>query len=105
MASGCSSDAARSQGAASILPGADIASTWWGECPREPSDRPIPARAGESKLAANPRFVTFGTVSVSPESELPRRRNPAPRVHVYSGQSNIVLLTVTAEKRGPWLAN
>jgi putative transposase len=44
-------------------------------------------------------------VSVSPESKLPQRRNPAPGVHIHFGQSNIVLLTVTTEKRRPWLAS
>ena len=33
------------------------------------------------------------------------RQNPAPGVHINLGQSNIVLLTVTTEKRDPWLAN
>jgi putative transposase len=32
-------------------------------------------------------------------------KNPAPGVHIQAGQSNIVLLTVTTEKRGAWLAN
>lgn len=37
--------------------------------------------------------------------DLPNRQNPSPGVHVNLGQSNIVLLTVTTEKRDPWLAN
>ncbi|HWN95931.1 MAG TPA: hypothetical protein VNT99_12920 [Methylomirabilota bacterium] len=41
----------------------------------------------------------------SPDNELPQRRNPAPGVHINLGQSNIVLLTVTTEKRELWLAN
>src|SRR5262245_19433101 len=39
------------------------------------------------------------------EKELPRRQSPAPGVQVNLGQSNIVLLTVTTEKRGSWLSN
>ncbi|MEO7299085.1 MAG: hypothetical protein ABI042_10985 [Verrucomicrobiota bacterium] len=41
----------------------------------------------------------------SPDDELPHRQNPASGVHINLGQSNIVLLTVTTEKRNPWLAN
>src|SRR5690606_28565838 len=37
--------------------------------------------------------------------KLPQRQNPAPGVHINLGQSNIVLLTVTTDKRAPWLAN
>jgi len=44
-------------------------------------------------------------VNDSPDNELPQRRNPAPGVHINLGQSNIVLLTVTTEKRELWLAN
>ncbi len=33
------------------------------------------------------------------------RKKPAPGVHIYSGQPTIVLLTVSTEKRIPWLAN
>ena len=33
------------------------------------------------------------------------RQNPSPGVHLQSGQSNIVFLTVTTEHREPWLAN
>jgi len=33
------------------------------------------------------------------------RSNPSPGVHLQSGQSNIVFLTVTTEHREPWLAN
>lgn len=40
-----------------------------------------------------------------PKSELPNRRNPSPGVRIQLGQSNIVLLTITTEKRRPWLAN
>jgi putative transposase len=40
-----------------------------------------------------------------PDGELIQRRNPAPGVHINLGQSNIVLLTVTTERRKPWLAN
>jgi len=39
------------------------------------------------------------------DSGLPQRDNPAPGVHINLGQSNIVLLTITTEKRAPWLAN
>jgi putative transposase len=41
----------------------------------------------------------------TPDDELPQRHNPAPGVHNNLGQSNIVLLTITTEKRNPWLAN
>jgi len=33
------------------------------------------------------------------------RKNPAAGVHFHFGESNIVLLTVTTEKRAPWLAD
>ena len=39
------------------------------------------------------------------DDELPQRRNPSPGVHIDLGRSNFVLLTVTTEKRDPWLAN
>ena len=41
----------------------------------------------------------------SPDDELPQRQNPSPGIHINLGQSNFVLLTVTTEKRDPWLAN
>lgn len=41
----------------------------------------------------------------SPDDELPQRQNPSPGVHVNLGRSNLILLTVTTEKRDPWLAN
>ena len=41
----------------------------------------------------------------SPDDELPQRQNPSPGIHINLGQSNIVLLTVTTEKRDAWLAN
>jgi putative transposase len=41
----------------------------------------------------------------SSANELRKRQNPLPGVHIQLGQSNIVLLTVTTEKRAPWLAN
>ncbi len=44
-------------------------------------------------------------MTASQDSELPDRQNPSPGVHVHLGQSNIALLTVTTEKRAPWLAN
>jgi REP element-mobilizing transposase RayT len=40
-----------------------------------------------------------------PDKELPQRRNPSRGVHINMGQSNIVLLTITTERRKPWLAN
>jgi putative transposase len=40
-----------------------------------------------------------------PDKEFPQRQNPASGVHLNLGQSNIVLLTITTEKREPWLAN
>lgn len=39
------------------------------------------------------------------QNEFPQRRNPSPGVHIHFGRSNVVLLTVTTEKRNPWLAN
>ena len=44
-------------------------------------------------------------MSATPDNELPQRQNPASGVHLNLGRSNIVLLTVTAEKRNPWIAN
>ena len=41
----------------------------------------------------------------SSDNELPQRRNPSPGVHIDLGRSNFVLLTVTTEKRDPWLAD
>ncbi|MBE0544132.1 MAG: restriction endonuclease subunit S [Verrucomicrobia bacterium] len=41
----------------------------------------------------------------SADDELPHRQNPSPGVHINLGQSNIVLLTVTTEKRDPWLGH
>jgi len=39
------------------------------------------------------------------EDKLPQRQNPAPGVHINPAQSNIVLLTITTERRKRWLAN
>lgn len=39
------------------------------------------------------------------DDELPNRQNPSPGVRINVGQSNIALLTVTTEKRVPWLAD
>jgi putative transposase len=39
------------------------------------------------------------------DRNLPQRQNPSPGVHIHIGQSNFVLLTVTARKRRPWVAN
>lgn len=44
-------------------------------------------------------------MNATPDNELPQRENPASGVHVNLGQSNIILLTVTTDKRTPWLAN
>jgi putative transposase len=47
-------------------------------------------------------------VSDSPDNERPefqQRQNPSPGVHIDLGRSNFVLLTVTTEKRDPWLVN
>jgi putative transposase len=44
-------------------------------------------------------------VNAPPDNELPQRQNPSSGVHIHLGQSSIVLLTVTTEKRDPWLAN
>jgi REP element-mobilizing transposase RayT len=39
------------------------------------------------------------------DKKLPQRQNPSPGVHIHIGRSNFVLLTVTAQKRRPWVAN
>jgi putative transposase len=44
-------------------------------------------------------------VNNSSNQELPQRQNPATGVRIDLGQSTIILLTVTTEKRHPWLAN
>lgn len=44
-------------------------------------------------------------MTVSEDYELPKRGNPSSGVRLQLGQSNIVLLTVTTQKRIPWLAN
>jgi hypothetical protein len=41
----------------------------------------------------------------SGDGHLPQRQNPAPGVHINLGQSNIVLLTITTERRVSWLTN
>jgi putative transposase len=41
----------------------------------------------------------------APYNKLPQRQNPALGVRINLGQSNIVLLTITTERRKPWLAN
>jgi len=42
-------------------------------------------------------------VTPSPDN-LPVRHNPARGVHIQLGESNIILLTITTQKRIPWLA-
>jgi REP-associated tyrosine transposase len=44
-------------------------------------------------------------VNLSQENQFPQRQNPSAGVHVQLGQSSIVLLTITTEKRETWLAN
>jgi putative transposase len=44
-------------------------------------------------------------VNATPDNELTQRQNPASGVHINLGQSNIILLTVTTDKRDSWLAN
>jgi putative transposase len=41
----------------------------------------------------------------APDQKFPQRQNPAKGVHINLAQSNIVLLTITTERRKPWLAN
>jgi len=48
--------------------------------------------------------LTLQSVNHSPENDLPNRRNPATGVHIHLGESTIVLLTITTDKRTPWLA-
>jgi len=43
-------------------------------------------------------------VNTRPDTAPPQRDNPASGVHINLGKTNIVLLTVTTEKRAPWLA-
>jgi putative transposase len=40
-----------------------------------------------------------------PDNELSQRQNPTPGVHIHLRQSNIVLLTITTERRKPWLTD
>jgi putative transposase len=47
----------------------------------------------------------FGNVNLPQVNQFPRRQNPSPGVHILSGQPNIILLTITTEKRAPWLTN
>jgi putative transposase len=44
-------------------------------------------------------------VTAPKDSERPKRGNPSSGVHIQLGQSNIVLLTITTERRTPWLTN
>jgi hypothetical protein len=44
-------------------------------------------------------------VNTSANNDFPQRQNPASGVHIQPGHSNIVLLTISTEKREPWLAN
>ena len=39
------------------------------------------------------------------DNSLPVRQNPSPGVHIQFDQSNVVLLTITTEKRKSWLAD
>ena len=41
----------------------------------------------------------------NPEQELARRDKPAAGVHLHTGESNLVFLTITTEQRLPWLAS
>ena len=40
-----------------------------------------------------------------PDKQFPHRQNPAAGVHINLAQPNIFLLTITTEKRRPWLTN
>jgi putative transposase len=44
-------------------------------------------------------------VNTSANNDFPQRQNPASGVHIQPGHSNLVLLTISTEKREPWLAN
>jgi hypothetical protein len=44
-------------------------------------------------------------MNLQQDNPFPQRQNPSSGVHVQLGQSNIVLLTISAENRTPWLAN
>jgi putative transposase len=46
----------------------------------------------------------FGNVNPSQANPFPQRQNPSAGVHIFSGQSTIIFLTITTEKRVPWLA-
>ena len=64
-----------------------------------------------SRALANPRlpfsvgFYYAALMGNFGENSRLIRGNPAPDVHINLGQSNIVLLTITTQKRIPWLAN
>jgi putative transposase len=62
---------------------------WWGERPREPE----------------PCLSFQFCVNIPKDNELPKRKNPSSGVHFQFGQSNIIFLTITTERRRPWLAN
>lgn len=52
---------------------------------------------------ATPRFHTSLRTNNVDDDPL-QRHNPAPGVHLHSGESNLVFLTVTVEQWIPWLA-
>jgi hypothetical protein len=43
-------------------------------------------------------------MNLQQNNPFPQRQNPSLGVHVQLGRSNVVLLTINAEKRTPWLA-
>lgn len=47
----------------------------------------------------------FQNMSGASDHPMSQRRHPSPEVHIHLGESNIVLLTVTTDKRNPWLTN
>jgi putative transposase len=44
-------------------------------------------------------------VNLYQDRQFPQRQSPSPGVYIQLGQSNIVLLTINAENRRPWLDN
>jgi hypothetical protein len=63
------------------------------------------SRAETSNFQSFLSTIICKSVISSEDNELPVRKNPEAAAHIHLGQSNIVLPTVTTEKRAPWLAN
>jgi putative transposase len=66
---------------------------------------PRAGKKGNSSFQTPFPTNNFGNVNLSQANPFPQRQNPSPGVYILSGQSNIILLTITTDKRLPWLAN